>query len=111
MDEDGERGLQGRDGKLGAGLLAQDLRDRQPGIPCSSSATASRVVRWILRGSLTIGLPKPVGEIGGQRQQGVGLVGIGDQVDDDLHVLLQAVGIEFAGGKQRERIGIVGGNR
>ena len=65
---------------------------RHPGIPVSKSATASRVVRWILPGWLT-STCQAVGQIGRHRQHRAGLVGIGNQVDDDVYVLLEDLGI------------------
>jgi hypothetical protein len=44
-------------------------------------------------------LARRCGNIGGQRQQRVNLVGIGDQINDDLHVLFQALDVVLAGGK------------
>jgi hypothetical protein len=55
------------------------------------------------------GAVEPADEIGGQSQHRHGLVGIGNQVDHDLPILLQGRNVGRAGSKQRQRIGVVGG--
>ena len=82
---------------------------RQPGIPPSRSATTSRVVRWIFRGSLTVGLPSRPTRSAARGNNAVGLVRIGNQIDDDLHVLLQSFRHRIRWRQTGERIGVVGG--
>ena len=76
MDEDGNAARKVGDGKVGAGLLPQDLRHN------AARYSLQQVRDGIARRALDLArivddrLAEPVGQIGGQRQQAVGLVGI-----------------------------------
>jgi hypothetical protein len=53
-------------------------------------------------------LANAVNQIGSQRQQSVGLIRIGNQIDDNLHVQFQGFDVILAGSEQGKCIGVVG---
>ena len=95
------------DGKIGTRLLSQDFRN------AASLESRQQIRHRIARGALDLagivdgGLAEPVDEIGDHRQHGFGLIGVGDQIDDESTSCLSDFGVVLAVVEQRQRVGVV----
>ncbi len=56
-----------------------------------------------------VGLPSRPTSSAASGNSDSSLIRIGNQIDDDLHVLPHRLDVIFAGGKQSQRVGVVGG--